>query len=266
MVMYSGSSPGAKPPRGSVFHRRYVPSRNRGPSARPPSPKNRASAATSDRCCQRAGPPPTGSHQRGGSSRRSTIPPGVHTSTAPCREMTTVSRSETTRQPPSLSGSSDALGSGSGALPFRAYDGSGPAPSQPQNTAPPAATRTSSSERANRTTPPPGRGSASVTAPGTRARSGPRADSSRASARRRRSAERIARRPCTVPTAFTERTRSSPFMQLTLPPGRPCVRFVQLPFIRGGTTWPGIRLWVAHPGAEDDHMASSLSAASRAHP
>src|SRR5690606_8671278 len=126
-----GGGPSQVPPgRGPVFHSRYRPERSRGPGARPPSPKNRASAATSERCIQRAGPPPAGSHHRGGSSRRSSTPPGVSTSTAPCRDTATVTRSATTRQPPSVSGSSTARGSGSGQGPASAYDGSGPAPSQ----------------------------------------------------------------------------------------------------------------------------------------
>ncbi|CAM5275163.1 hypothetical protein SVIOM342S_02480 [Streptomyces violaceorubidus] len=140
------------------------------------------------------GPPATGSHQRGGSSRRRTTPPGVRTSTAPCRDTATVARSATTRQPPSLSGSSTARGSGSGQRPANAYEGSGPAPSQPQNTAPFTATRTRSSERSNRTTPPPAPGSTSRIGPGTRARSAPRGGSPAASTRRLRHAAR------TVPT------------------------------------------------------------------
>lgn len=172
--MYSGSSPGPNPPPGSVFHSWYVPSRSRGPDARPPSPKNRASAGTSARCTQRAAPPDTGSHQRGGSSRRIRTPPGVRISTAPSRDTVTVTRSETTRQPPSVSGSSTARGSAPGQPSASAYEGVGSAPSHPQKTAPPTATRTSSSDLANRTTPPPGRSSTPVTAPGTRARSGPR--------------------------------------------------------------------------------------------
>lgn len=87
----------------------------------------------------------------------------MHTSTAPCRDTTTVTRSATTRQPPSLSGSSSARGSTSGGPPASAYDGSGPAPSQPRNTAPPTATTIRNSERANRITPPPGSGCASRT-------------------------------------------------------------------------------------------------------
>lgn len=189
MVMYSGSSPGPNPPFGSVFHSRYDPSRSRGPPARPPSPKNRASAGTSARTSHRAPPPPpgapsTGSHQRGGNSRRNTVPPGVRTSTAPSRDTATVTRSDTTRQPPPVSGSNTARGSGSGPPPTTACDGDGSAPSQPQNTAPPTVTRTSSSDRANRSTPPPGRGSVPVSTPGTRARSAPRRASPTASARR----------------------------------------------------------------------------------
>lgn len=220
---------GAPPPGedgrpGPVFHSRYVPPRSRGPSAHAPSPKNRASGAVSARCVQRAGPPPTGSHQRGGRSRRSVTPPGVRTSTAPYRDTTTVTRSATTRQPPSLSGSSTALGSGSGHPSASAYDGSGPAPSHPQNTAPFGATATRSSARANRITPPPGPGSASRTAPGTRARSAPRRGSPTASARLRRHAARTVRNPCAAPpepNTLTERTRSRPSMLLTLPSPAP---------------------------------------------
>ncbi|SCE49357.1 hypothetical protein GA0115253_105966, partial [Streptomyces sp. Termitarium-T10T-6] len=129
IVRYSGSSPGPKRPPGSVFHSRYTPSRNRGPPARPPSPKNRASAGTSERCTHRTGPSPSGSHQRGGSSRRNSTPPGVRSSTAPVRDTSTVSRSATTCQPPSLPGSSTARSSGAGASPATAYDGSGLRPS-----------------------------------------------------------------------------------------------------------------------------------------
>ncbi|CAL2060545.1 protein of unknown function [Streptomyces murinus] len=234
MVRYSGSSPGANEPPGSVFHSRYEPSRSRGPDARPPSPKNRASAATSARCIHRPTPPSTGSHQRGGSSRRSTTPPGVHTSTAPCRETTTVTRSATTRQPPSLSGSRTARGSGSGPLPANAYDGPGAAPSQPQNTAPFTATMIRSSDRLNRITPPPGPGSALSTCPGTRARSAPRRGSPAASIRRLRHAARtpLAARP--EPISRTERTRSRPSMLLTLPPSAPRARAVQFPFTSAG--------------------------------
>ncbi|MDQ0778704.1 hypothetical protein QF026_007170 [Streptomyces aurantiacus] len=221
MVRYSGSSPGPKACPGSVFHSRYVPSRSRGPDARPPRPKKRASAATSDRCIQRARPPPAGSHHRGGRSRRRLTPPGVSTSTAPNRETTTVIRSATTRQAPSLSGSSTARQSGSGAPSASAYEGSGPAPSQAQKTAPPVVTVMRSSERVNRTTPPPGVGSADSTGPGTRARSGPRAGSPAASARLLRHAARTVSKPWPAPaepTAFIERTRSRPFMLLSLPP------------------------------------------------
>lgn len=235
IVRYSGSSPGPKPPFGSVFHSRYTPSRSLGPAARPPSPKNRASAATSPRCSHRAPAPSpsaasTGSHHRGGSSRRRTVPPGVRTSTAPVRDTATVTRSDTTRQPPSVSGSSTARGSGSGPVPTTAYEGVGPAPSQPQNTAPPTVTRTSSSDRANRSTPPPGRGSVPVSSPGTRARSAPRRASPTASARRWRHDESQARRPRSVPMSFTARTRSRPFMPLTLPPASGPRGCVQLPF------------------------------------
>jgi hypothetical protein len=195
IVMYRGSSPGSKARPGSVFHSRYVPSRSRGPDARPPRPKKRASAATSDRCIQRAVPPPTGSHHRGGMSRRSVKPPGVHTSIAPCRETTTVTRSDTTRQPPSLSGSSTALGSGSGERPARAYDGSGPAPSQPQNTAPFTSTVIRSSDLVKRIRPPPGPGSTPLTWPGTRASSAPRGFSATASVRLLRHAARTVRNP-----------------------------------------------------------------------
>lgn len=188
IVRYSGSSWGPNRPPGSVFHSPYTPSLSRGPAARPPSPKNRASAGTSDRCTHRAGPPAAGSHHRGGSSRLSTTPPGVRSSTAPSLDTTTVSRSDTTCQPPSLSGSSRARGSASGAAPGSAYEGNGSAPSHPQKTAPPTATRIRSSERANLTTPPPGSGSAPIRFPGTRARSGPRAGRARASARARRHA------------------------------------------------------------------------------
>lgn len=160
-----------------------------------------------------------GSHQRGGRSRRSTTPPGVHTDTAPCRDTTTVTRSATTRQPPSLSGSRTARGSGCGHEPASAYDGSGSAPSQPQKTAPVTATVIRSRDRVNRTTPPPGAGSAPVTWPGTLARSGPRRRSPTASARLLRHEDRTARKPWTAPTkptALTARTRSRPFMPLTL--------------------------------------------------
>lgn len=265
-MRYSGSSPGPKRPPGSVFHNSYTPSRSRGPEARPPSPKNRASAAHLGALHPPGITPATGSHQRGGSSRRSTTPPGVRSSTAPCRDTATVSRSDTTCQPPSLSGSSTARGSGSGAAPGSAYDGNGSAPSQPQNTAPPTATRTRNSERANRTTPPPGSGSAPTTRPGTRARSAPRRGSARASALRRRQDERTERSPRTEPTIFTERTRSRPSMQLSLPSGEADEGSVQLPFTRGRTTCPDTRAWAGNPGAKDDHMASSVKAASRAHP
>lgn len=97
--------PGDEAPLGSVFHSRYEPSRRRGPAARPPSPKNRASVSTSLRCTHRAAEPApeaasasasaseaapvpvlasaTGSHHRGGRSRRNITPPGVRISTAP---------------------------------------------------------------------------------------------------------------------------------------------------------------------------------------
>ncbi len=195
MVRYNGSSPGPNARPGSVFHSRYVPSRSRGPAARPPRPKNRASAATCDCCLHRAVPPPTGSHQRGGRSCRSSTPPGVHTCTAPCRETTTVTRSATTRQPPSLSGSSTTRGSGSGQVPASAYDGSGPAPSQPQKTAPLTATVIRSSDRLKRIRPPPGPGSTPCTCPGTRARSTPRGGSPAASMRLLRQAARTVRNP-----------------------------------------------------------------------
>lgn len=265
----SGPSPRPNARSGSVFHRRYVPSRSRGPDARPPRPKKRASAATSERCIQRAGPPSSGSHHRGGRSRRNTTPPGVHTSMAPCRETTTVTRSATTRHPPSLSGSSTARGSGSGQRPANAYDGSGSAPSHPQNTAPFTATRILSSERPNRSIPPPGSGSASRTAPGTRARSRPRTGSPAASTRLLRQAARTVRNPWAAPaepTAFIERTRSRPSMLFTLSLTTPTARLVQLPFTRGVATSSRHGLWGAHPGAEVDHMASSVSAASRAPP
>ncbi|GAA1282704.1 hypothetical protein ACFRLW_24460 [Streptomyces sp. NPDC056728] len=76
-----------------------------------------------------------------------------------------------------------------------------------------------SPDRVNRTTPPPGAGSAPVTGPGTLARSGPLGRRPTASARLLRHEDRTARKPWTAPTkptALTARTRSRPFMLLTL--------------------------------------------------
>lgn len=243
-----------------------LPCRGRGAAVPPSGPKKRASAGTSDRSIHRAGPPSAASHHRGGRSRRSITPPGVSTSSAPCRDTATVTRSATTRQPPSVSGSSPARGSGSGHAPASAYDGSGPAPSHPQNTAPFTATRIRSSERANLITPPPGPGSTSRTVPGTLARTGP---GPVASAPRLRHAARTVRNPRAAPappTGHHERTRSRPFMLLTLPSTAPRKRGVQLLFTRDRTTSSRRGLCGGHPGAEVDHVASSLSAASRAHP
>lgn len=183
----------------------YVPVRSRGPDDGPPSPKNRASAGSSARCTHRTAPPSVASHQRGGNSRRRRTPPGVRSSTAPSRDTDTVRRSDTTCQPPSVPGSSRARGSGAGSVPGRPYDGSLPAPSHAQNTAPPAATRMLSSERANRTTPPPGPGSAPSSGPGTLASSGPRCRGAQESPRH---ALQAVRTPPTEPINFTERTRS----------------------------------------------------------
>lgn len=115
----------------------------------------------------------------------------------------------------------------------------------------------------------PGPGSAACTGPGTRARSAPRDGSPVASARRLRHAARTVRTPCaapTEPTAFTERTRSRPFMLLTLPLTAPHARSVQLPFTCVRTTSSRGGLCGTHPGAEVDHVALSVPAASRAHP
>ncbi|UTO67750.1 hypothetical protein LJB45_39280 [Streptomyces rapamycinicus] len=160
----------------------------------------------------------------------------------PVRPTVTVTRSDTTRQPPSVSGSSSARSSASGQGPSSAYEGSGSAPSQPQNTAPPAVTRTRSEDRANRTSPPPGSGSAPCTAPGTRASSVPRRGSAAASERRRRHAERSDRSPCAVQstltdrTSFSDRTRSRASILISLPLPTPGRDMVQLPFTCGPRT------------------------------
>ncbi|GHJ25914.1 hypothetical protein TPA0910_03470 [Streptomyces hygroscopicus subsp. sporocinereus] len=103
-------------------------------------------------------------------------------------------------------------------------------------------TRTRRVERANRTTPPPGPGSAPSTTPGTRASSVPRRARPAASERRRRHAERSDRSPCAVQitfnarTSFFDRTRSRAFILLSLPLPAHRGDTVQLPFTRDPLT------------------------------
>ncbi|MFC7466986.1 hypothetical protein ACFQVA_04165 [Actinomadura keratinilytica] len=100
-------------------------------------------------------------------------------------------------------------------------EGVGSAPSQPQKTAPAVVTSTRSADRSNRTTPPPGPGSAPTARPGTRARS------TAAASPRPGHHERTSPSPA---TAATERTRSRPSMPVSLPSGDALEDFVQPPF------------------------------------
>ena len=219
--MYSGSSPGAKraPGVGVPQPVRPVPQPGpRRPPAQPEEPRVGRHLASAAPSAPR--PPPTGSHQRGGRSRRSVTPPGVRTSTAPCRD--TDDRHPLGHDPPAAvlvrlqQGPRIRLRAPARQRVRRLGPGPVPAPEDrpvhrdgdPQL----GAARTGRSRR-------PGRGSTSGTGPGTRARSAPRAGSPAASARLLRHAARTVRNPCTAaePIAFTERTRSRPSMLLSLP-------------------------------------------------
>ena len=213
--------PQSRTPRpGSVFHSRYVPSRSRGPDARPPSPKNRASAATSERCIQRAAPPSTGSHQRGGRSRRSThtsrrahldrAVPG-HRDRHPLRHHPPAAVLVRLQHRPRVR-----LGARAGQRVRRLRFRTVPTPED----GPVHGDAYAQLRAAEPDDPATGPGSASRTGPGTRARSAPRERQPR-----RVGTPPAPRRPYGAqplgssrePTAFTERTRSRPSMLLTLP-------------------------------------------------
>ena len=217
--------------------------------------------------------PPRGSHQRGGRSRRSTTPPGVRTSTAPCRDTTT---SHPLRRPPASR------------RPCRA-------PAPPADPAPghapgqrvrrlrlgpvPAA-----EDRPARRDPHPQRRPGEPDHPAARPRLRPRTapghprplGAPRAAARRRppavpRHAARTDRSPCAAPTEPTILHR--PHQVTPVHAAQPAIdgRRARAPFncrspVVADHIFTTRRLCGAHPGAEVDHMASSMPAASRAHP
>ncbi|MCF2434989.1 hypothetical protein LV779_11415 [Streptomyces thinghirensis] len=123
----NGSSPGANGRPGPVFHSRYVPlaqPRTRGPPAEPEEPGVRRDLrplrpprrTAADRLPP-AGRQLTAQHHAPGRTDLDRAVPG--------RRLPSPARPPP-RQPPSLSGSSTARGSGSGQRPANAYDGSRP--------------------------------------------------------------------------------------------------------------------------------------------